>query len=161
MKIIVCISLSICCYGGFSQSLPSQVISSGGDNLMMANGSLEWTLGEIMIETYARPVGYLTQGFQQPSKITITHVEKDIENLIEVYPNPVREWLNVKVSRVGSYTIELFNLQGQKLINSEFNASSNNDLFEVDVQPLKPALYLLKITSNSSGGIRNQKIEKY
>ena len=128
---------------------------------MMTNGSLEWTLGEIMIETYFKPVGFLSQGFQQPTKVTITDLEKDIENNIVAYPNPAQGQLNVRISEAGTHTIELFNLQGQKLINEKFIAHPANATFEMDVQPLGAAMYLLKVTNISSGKNHIQKIEKY
>lgn len=113
-----------------------------------------------MIETYTRPVGFLTQGFQQPSNVTITDIET-VEKGIAVYPNPVRDVLYVKITETGNYTLELFNLQGQKVVNEQVAVHSTDYIREVDVQELSIALYLLRITNNSSGKIRIQKIEKY
>lgn len=161
MKLFTTVFLSLYSFGAFAQSLPSQVIGTSGDNFIMANGSLEWTLGEIMIETYTRPVGFLTQGFQQPSNVTVTNIEKDIENGIAVYPNPVREVLNIKTSEVGTYVIELFNLQGQRVVNENISIHSTGYVQEVDMQPFGVAMYLLRVTNISSGKIRIQKIEKY
>lgn len=53
MKSFIGVFLLLCASHIHAQSLPAQVISTSGDNFMMTNGSLEWTLGEIMIETYS------------------------------------------------------------------------------------------------------------
>lgn len=160
MKSFIGVFLFLGAYHIQAQSLPAQVISTSGDNFMKSNGSLEWTLGEIMIETYTRPVGFLTQGFQQPSNVTITDIET-VEKGIAVYPNPVRDVLYVKITETGNYTLELFNLQGQKVVNEQVAVHTTDYIREVDVQELSIALYLLRITNNSSGKIRIQKIEKY
>ena len=161
MKSFIGVFLLLCASHIHAQSLPAQVISTSGDNFMMTNGSLEWTLGEIMIESYSRPVGFLTQGFQQPSKVTITNIERDIENGIAVYPNPVREVLFVKITEAGTYTIELFNLLGQRVVNENSIVQSTSHTQEVAVQALSAAMYLLRVTNISSGKNSIQKIEKH
>ncbi|HCM77149.1 MAG TPA: hypothetical protein DIS90_12250 [Cytophagales bacterium] len=161
MKVLCSVFLCLCGYSIIAQSLPAQVISTSGDNFMKTNGSLEWTLGEIMIESYSRPVGFLTQGFQQPSKVTITNIERDIENGIAVYPNPVREVLFVKITEAGTYTIELFNLLGQRVVNENSIVQSTSHTQEVAVQALSAAMYLLRVTNISSGKNSIQKIEKH
>ena len=51
----------------FAQSIDNQVISSGGDFVSRANGSLSSTIGETCVETLLSVNVILTQGFHQPS----------------------------------------------------------------------------------------------
>lgn len=128
---------------------------------MRTNGSLEWSLGEIMIETYVQPAGFLTQGFQQPTKVIVTDTESSIEPDFLAYPNPVREILSVEIVQSGTYLLELFNLQGQKMIGEEITVRSSGSSYEINMEFLRAAMYLLKVTNISSNKILIKKIEKY
>lgn len=162
MKRLIFISFfSLCCVDIIAQSLPAQVIGSGGDNFMKTSGSLEWTLGEIMVETYVQPVGFLTQGFQQPTKVIVTDTESSIEPGFLTYPNPVREILSVEIVQSGTYLLELFNLQGQKMIGEQITVHSSGIIYEVNTEFLRAAMYLLRVTNISSKKIHIKKIEKY
>ncbi|MCD4697881.1 MAG: hypothetical protein K8S16_16775 [Bacteroidales bacterium] len=61
-----------------SQSVSPEVVSSAGDYFEGANASLSWTLGEIATETYTSGNIILTQGFQQPTAITIHGIDLDV-----------------------------------------------------------------------------------
>ena len=158
------ILILVLCSGviGFSkaQSLSSSVIASTGEQFSSASGSLEWTLGEIMTETYQQSNGYFTQGFQQPATIMVTSVEEAEEATLWVYPNPTDGVLNIKTTESGSYLLELFNLQGQKLINKNFNVNNGTHIQRVDLQDYAVAIYLLRIANTTTGKNTYHKIEK-
>ena len=46
--------------------LPQQVVSTGGAWYSNSSSSVSMTIGETITETYLRPGGILTNGFQQP-----------------------------------------------------------------------------------------------
>lgn len=158
------ILIPICfCVGSFSmaQTLSSSVIGSTGEQFASASGFLDWTLGEIMTETYANGNFYFTQGFQQPATITVTGLEEAEEKTLWVYPNPTSGVLNVKASESGVYLLELFNLHGQKLINRNFSVNSDTHIQRVDLQEYAAAIYLLRISNTTTGKNTYHKIEKY
>lgn len=156
---VILTSLAFC---GISQAqtLPSDVIATTGESFVKSQGSLEWTLGEIMVETYTKPIGFLTQGFQQPTKVTITGIDEKKENIV-VYPNPARDELKVKISQAGSYSACLYNLQGQILIRESFDVGSIPFVLVMDIEQMKAAVYILRIANILSGTSQIQKIEKY
>ena len=49
-----------------AQSFSQEVIGSAGMYSTSANGSMTWTIGEVMIETYSSADNFFTQGFHQP-----------------------------------------------------------------------------------------------
>ena len=49
-----------------AQSFSQEVIGSAGMFTTSANGSMTWTIGEVMIETYSSADNFFTQGFHQP-----------------------------------------------------------------------------------------------
>jgi hypothetical protein len=54
-----------------AQSLSPQVIASAGGYQSNANNSLSYTIGEVNTKTLTSPNNMLTQGFQQPYKMTL------------------------------------------------------------------------------------------
>lgn len=160
MKKIILVACC-CCVAGFvqAQSLSSSVIGSAGENFNATIGSLEWTLGEIMTETYKESMGYLTQGFHQPATIKITGLEDPEEKNVFVYPNPAREVLYVKTIENGDYQFELFDLQGQKLI-SKNTSSIGTQIHTMEIHQFRAAIYLLRIANITNGTTAYHKIEK-
>jgi len=53
-----------------AQSFSLEVIGSAGTFATSANGSMAWTIGEVMTETYTSADNFFTQGFHQPDKRT-------------------------------------------------------------------------------------------
>jgi len=53
------------------QSLTPQVIASSGGYFTNGSGSLSWTIGETITETFTAGSSQLTQGFQQPDVVKV------------------------------------------------------------------------------------------
>lgn len=49
-----------------AQFVSQTVVSSAGNSTSFNGGTMEWTLGEVTIDTYASSNLYFTQGFHQP-----------------------------------------------------------------------------------------------
>jgi hypothetical protein len=107
-----------------AQSVSPDVIASAGDFFSNASGSISWTLGEPMGETYSQTNNIVTQGFQQPWDFGTPVVGGDPVNA-EVYPNPTSDLVNLQFgdNTSGQYVIEVYNTLGQKLKTSTFTAS--------------------------------------
>ncbi|MBN2174518.1 MAG: hypothetical protein JW731_10310, partial [Bacteroidales bacterium] len=71
-KIAHILLLSAFPFFAFAQSVSPEVIASAGDYFENSTGSLSWTLGEVMNETFSNGSNILTQGFQQPFIVRIT-----------------------------------------------------------------------------------------
>ena len=143
----------------FSQSFQSSVVATTGAYFTSSAGSLDWTLGEISTETYQQPVGYLTQGFQQSFFIEITGLAEEIER-VSVYPNPVKDILYLEAADMGNYSIELYNLQGQRLVDIVGDISSGVNARQIDMKEFRAAVYLLRLTNSITKKNYSIKIEK-
>lgn len=84
--------------------------------------------------------------------LTINIVNEDVLNTTEVsevsfgiHPNPVEDVLSITTA-LPSYTIEIFNLQGQ-LVSKEINNSGSR---QVDYSNLASGVYLLKLSSKET-----------
>lgn len=110
-----------------AQSLSPQVVSSAGDFFSNASGSVSWTLGEPMGETYSQTSNILTQGFQQPDDFGTDVIGDDPVNA-EIYPNPTADVVNLQFGTDvnGQYLIEIYNTLGQQLRSVTYTASPSS-----------------------------------
>ena len=79
---------------------------------------------------------------QNPNSVKLTN------NLVEfnVYPNPVRGNLNVKMSNIkGNSEITVFNILGQKVRDIKIASESS----QIDLNNLARGFYFLRITTNN------------
>jgi len=80
----------------YQTSAQQQIIGNSGGNIENGNGSVSWTIGELVTETIKGSEHTLTQGFHQ-SKIIITEIEDNtlLSSDMRVYPNPVATRLTI------------------------------------------------------------------
>lgn len=95
-------------------------------------------------------------GASEFSKVIIV-VAGDVENKIEVYPNPVEEYLNVQSQNsLNGATYFLYNLQGMKVRQGQWNNTTT--LNRIDMLTLPTGIYQLMI--NTPLGVETIRILK-
>ena len=130
----------------FSQSLEPTVIASDGGFAVVASGTIAWTLGETVTETFSSANNILTQGFHQPSMINVNGIGNNTIPGMSVYPNPAAESININLTHLpqDNYTIELFDILGNKV--SEMNVSGNGIIF-FPLTQFANGVYMLSVSS--------------
>lgn len=152
-------------FSSFAQTLSPQVISTAGDYSVGSNGSLSWTIGETITETYTNGNNILTQGFQQDTTIIVKIQDLNISFLVSVYPNPANDYLVVEfLSPFNTgINIDLFDMQGKKISAGSLPPSNGSTTVkkQVDIKNFASADYLLNITSANGRLIKSYKIIKH
>lgn len=147
--------LSFWCIIVFAQ--PQEVISPLGNSYYSSNGSISFTLGEIMIKTFDSPELILTQGFHQ-SRIVSTDIRhlrhQDLEIL--VYPNPAKDFVLLKVGTYEDFSFVLFDITGRIIEKKEVVSTET----KIDFNHLKPSIYVLKVFRNEED-VRSFRITKF
>lgn len=145
-----------------AQSLAPEVIGSAGDVFSASNGSLEWTIGEIMTETYQQSNGYLTQGFHQTGQGFVGINEINVADNFSIYPNPVKDLLHLSFDskEKGNYVIELFDMQGKKLLSQQITAGKGLQSTELNMQDIGSGVYLLNVYNTHTSTRNAFKINK-
>jgi hypothetical protein len=142
----------------FSQMLTPEVYASSGDYFTAANGSLSWTLGECVMETYTNTNNILTQGFQQ-SEYLITSIKENSDVLIPVciYPNPTMGLLNIHsdVLDKKELKVEMYDASG-RLIHSAF---LHDDII-LNLSDFKNCEYFIKVSDTSRNSVNTFKLIK-
>ncbi len=144
---------------GFSQDLNPEVIATSGEYFSGANGSLSWTIGEPVIETFAGVNAKLTQGFQQNTYLVVAIEDMQDDNFqISVYPNPANDLINIHLNVKSDVIIELFDIQGKKLFIEKVEA--NTTLKQLNLNNFAIGSYILRITGTNGNLLKSYKIEK-
>ncbi len=154
-NLINCLILGLATCTLNAQSLTPEVVASAGETF--TNGSLyvEWTLGEIMTESYAGTI-VLTQGFHQP-KVLLTSIEGDNPSLgtIKVYPNPTVGRISIEKETAAALQLVLMDMKGSVLASQRQSASFG----ELDLSHLPNGIYVLRL-SDGQQAMRSIRIKK-
>jgi hypothetical protein len=112
-----------------AQTATPELLASAGDSFTNTDYSLNWSLGEIMTESYTNTEFILTQGFHQPYLSSVSIDEKPMLN-VSVWPNPTDHILYVTAlnqnAKPLSYTLK--DLTGKELLNGNFMLKQALDL---------------------------------
>lgn len=146
----------------FSQHLSHQVMVPAAGIAVSGAVNYTQTIGETAIEIIGCSEFVFTQGFQQPG---IKYLKESAPkgNGVDVYPNPVRDYVNVKLFGDGArkFSIDIINIAGT-IVNSgtiDFTASYFY-IQQIEITNLKKGFYFVRIVSNDRLISRVFKIEK-
>src|SRR5436190_14507887 len=106
-----------------------------------------------MIETYQSPGNYLTQSFHQPDYGVLTAIPSDysLSNIL-LYPNPATDFVSFDFGLAeADFTIEVFDMLGNKISTSGFASASNASVYTLSTQNLSDSFYFVRISNSSSG----------
>ena len=164
MKLLQTLFLSCFILPAAAQTLSPTVIGSKGGYDKTEDISLEWTLGEMGVNTLSYPDGIQTEGFHQSTLLKVVRINESMAMSpslnITISPNPVYSILNVKIqSDVDSkLVLKLLDVNGKILYSSM--ANSLNDSKELDLTNLTSGAYLLNIYNGAGSICQTYKISK-
>ncbi|NVK64565.1 MAG: T9SS type A sorting domain-containing protein [Flavobacteriales bacterium] len=118
-----------------------EVISTQGDSYANANGSLDFTIGETIINTETDGVTTLTQGFHQSSWNFVGLEDHSPELTASVFPNPMDADLTVQVPAFENLSYSLYDGQGKLVSTAPLLSESTI----IEVQDLAPGNYSISL----------------
>lgn len=118
-----------------------QALVVTGSDISSASGSVSYSIGQIDYISSGTLVS-VSQGIQQSYGKLVVEINSTIS--ITVWPNPVFNILNVKISDdIGTgLDIQLYNING-KLLESR---KSNSNFLNIAMENFAPATYILLVT---------------
>lgn len=151
-----------------AQSLSPSVIASNGTVSQGNQIQLEWTLGELAIQSLQTTDGLLTEGFHQPNLLVeiLDVPETDLFPVLDetfnitVAPNPVQSTLYIQMEAESDHdgVIRLSDYSGQRLKRLETEFS--NQTLEWDLSPYPSGIYLLSFYSKEGRLLKQYKVSK-
>ena len=154
MKRILIIS-SLCLFSFAILAQEQEVVASGGDDFRNSNGSLQWTVGEIVTESYSNDAGGLNQGFHHGS-ISVTKISENILNReISAFPNPAGRIVVIKFDKETCFEYVVYHMSGEAVLQGK----EKQRMFNMPVDQLTSGIYFLKIIEDNQI-LKTFKIEK-
>ena len=138
---------------------------AGAGGISKAQGiTLEWTLGEIAIESVATSDRLYTQGFHQPvllaRKFFIAEDNRYSDYKIMIAPNPVQSTLRItySVPEAKEVTLVLSDFLGKQL--NVQRVGNEKGMLSIDMSGMIAGFYLLNVQSREGNLIQSFKIIK-
>ena len=124
-------------------------ISTAGGNASGSGGTVSYTVGQVAYSTQTTTSGTITQGVQQPIEIfvqTALEQAKDITLQLQVFPNPVNDFLKLTVVpsatiSIQSLSFQLYDVNGKLVQNNNVESNETN----IMMSGFTSGTYLLKI----------------
>lgn len=140
----------------FTWSVQGQeVVSTQGDSYSNSNASMDFTVGETVINTGTDGNTTITQGFHQ-TNWDLLDIEEHVPTFeATVFPNPATHVLNIEVSEFENVSYSLCDSKGNIVAQDEL--SSERTLIEVS--QLAPGAYSLFL-SNETKNIKTFRLVK-
>ena len=116
-----------------------QVISSRGGSHTNLNGSIHFTIGEVIVNTESDGNNTITQGFHQ-TNWTFAGVDNHDKNYeVIIFPNPMEETLNIRTKVFKNVSYILYDTQGKMIMQNELLKEKTS----LQVSSLAPSKYSL------------------
>ena len=132
-----------------------EVVSTQGDSYSNSNASIDFTVGETVINTGTNGDNTITQGFHQ-TNWELLGIEEHLPNFeATVFPNPLTNILNIEASEFENVSYSLCDSKGN--IVAQDKLSSERTLIEVS--QLAPGSYSLFL-SNETKNIKTFRLVK-
>jgi len=140
-------------FANYAQNTDLQTVATAGNYYANSSASIDWTLGEIAIQTFENQQTILTQGFQQT---LLSEIKTNIESVINaiefsIYPNPASDFINIQQSNDcrTPYHLTLYSFLGNVVKTEKINQVNHR----LDVSGLKQGVYLIRISVKNNNQI--------
>jgi hypothetical protein len=136
-----------------------QVVASSGNTATAGGYTVDWTLGEPVIETISGSNNILTQGMHQPNLVVTSLQDLTFPGLeVKVYPNPTGRFLRIEVIQTENdvFHYELSDITGRRILMKKMQAQSE----EIDMSSYVSGTYLLQVLNSRLEHVKVCKIIK-
>ncbi len=164
-QMLLILSIILCWGMLHSQTIAPQSINNAGTKMTQNNGSLSFTVGELVVLTQTDSAGNsLGGGFTNAATSSTTVVsvtEPGIELInVKVYPNPTSDLVFVDIieTQIDWLYIEIYDLQG-KLISSDKYAGISSRI-GINTASFTKGTYLLNLKDKNDNLLGNYKLIK-
>ena len=132
-----------------------EVVSTQGDSYSNTSANINFTIGEVVINTGTNGTNELTQGFHQTNWNFVGMEDYSPGFKASVFPNPTSEVLNIRTSSFENVRYTLYNAQGKLLIQDILSAEQT----PIQVGQLAPGSYSI-ILNNQTQNLKTFKLIK-
>ncbi|MGD2033544.1 MAG: T9SS type A sorting domain-containing protein [Bacteroidales bacterium] len=122
------------------------VNSATGGNASGSGGSVSYSIGQTVYQTYTEANGSVAEGVQQPYEISVVTAIKKAKGInlsISAYPNPATDYLTLEVKEfeLSELSYHLHDVQGKLLQSGKIIGNQTN----IAISDLVPSTYFVKV----------------
>lgn len=123
-----------------------EVVSTQGESYSNVNGSIDFTVGEVIISTGSGGTHDITQGFHQTNWnfLGLEDYAPDFEATI--FPNPTQDVLNIRTRAFENVTYTLYDAQGKIVLQEKLVAEQT----PIQVSHLAPGTYSITLNNETT-----------
>jgi len=148
----------------YAQSIAPQSVNSGGAEMTQANGSVSFTVGELVVLSQTDSNGNtLSGGFTAGATLTTLSIqETDVAVLdVKVYPNPTTELVNIQInhSTLDHVVVTITDLQGKEVYSGKYAGISN--VIGINTASYATGTYVLSLKNLKKQVLGTYKIIKH
>ena len=132
-----------------------EVVSTQGDSYSNGSGSIDFTLGEVIIATGTDGTNDITQGFHQTNWNFVGVEDHALDYEATIFPNPTEDVLNIRTSTFENVTYTLYDAQGKLVLQDILSAEQT----PIQVSQLATGNYSLTLT-NETQNLKTFKLVK-
>jgi hypothetical protein len=133
-----------------------EVVATQGDSYSNASANIEFTIGEVVINTVTDGTNDLTQGFHQTNWNFVGLEDHAPSYEATIFPNPTSEVLNIRTSTFENVTYTLYDAQGKLVMQDILSAEQT----PIQVSQLAPGSYSLTL-NNETQNLKTFKLIKH
>jgi len=122
-----------------------EVVSTQGNSYSNANGSIDFTIGEVMINTGTDGTTAITQGFHQTNWNFVGVEDYALHFEVTVFPNPTEDVLTIQTTTFERVTYSLYDAQGKLVLKDALSAEQT----PIQVSQLAPGSYSLTLNNDA------------
>ena len=122
-----------------------EVVSTQGNSYSNGTVSIDYTIGEVVINTGTSGTNDLTQGFHQTNWNFLGVENHALSYEVLVFPNPTSEVLNIQASTFENVTYALYDATGRLVLEDKLTAERT----AIQVSHLAPGSYSLVLQSQT------------
>jgi len=147
----------------YAQNIAPQSVNSGGTKMTQANGSLSFTVGELVVLNLSDSEGNtLGGGFTTGATLTTASIQETDKSLLDVivFPNPTSDLVNIRInySSIEQVVVSITDLQGKEVYNGKYAGISNT--IGIKTAAYSSGTYVLLLKNNNNQVLGTYKIIK-
>lgn len=137
---------------GLTSLQAQESVNVTGGKASGSEGTVNYSVGQIVYQTHTGTTGSVTEGVQQPYEISVVSAIEDIEEInlsVSAYPNPTANHLTLSIDASATISIQsmsylLFDINGKLLQNEKIT----NNRVRINMSNLVSSTYFIKIIQN-------------
>ena len=133
-----------------------EVVATQGDSYTNASGNIDFTIGEVIIDTGTDGTNDLTQGFHQTNWNFLGVDNHEQNSEATVYPNPMGTELYIQTENFEFMSYVLYDATGRIVAENKLNALQTG----IDVSTFAPSSYSLVLQDENQNKIKTFKLIK-